>query len=229
MCFSAEADFVSGAVIGTVGVMTLAEVEDRRELPLALLPLAFAIHQITEGFVWLGLEGSVSTGVGDAAMYGYVFYAWALLPFFAPFAVMLVEPVRRRRQIMMVLVVLGGLVGIYLLEAVISSPISAHIVDSTIDYRGVGDSGNLVTALYVAATCGTFLLSSQRRVVWFGVANTAAVAVIAWYQASALTSLWCIWGAIVSVLIYLQFRDWRSSPTRPVREPEIVLPAVLDA
>jgi hypothetical protein len=65
--------------------------------------------------------------------------------------------------------------------------------------------------------------------VWFGVANTAAVAVIAWYQASALTSLWCIWGAIVSVLIYLQFRDWRSSPTRPVREPEIVLPAVLDA
>jgi hypothetical protein len=33
----------------------------------------------------------------------------------------------------------------------------------------------------------------------------------------------------VSVLIYLQFRDWRSSPTRPVREPEIHHPAILDA
>jgi hypothetical protein len=229
VCFSAEADFVSGAVIGTVGVMTLTEVEDRRELPLALLPLAFALHQITEGFVWLGLEGKISNGIGDAAMYGYVFYAWALLPFFAPFAVMLVEPVRRRRQVMGALVVVGALVGLYLLEAVISSPITAHIVDDTIDYRGVGDSGNLVTTLYVVATCGTFLLSSQRRVVWFGVANLAAVALIAWHQASALTSLWCIWGAIVSVLIYLQFRDWRSSPTRPVREPEIHHPAILDA
>jgi hypothetical protein len=229
MCFSAEADFVSGAVIGTIGVMTLSEVEDRRELPLALLPLAFALHQVTEGFVWLGLEGKVSSGLGDAAMYGYVFYAWALLPFFAPFAVMLVEPVRRRRHIMSGFVVIGALVGIYLLVAVATSEISAHITSDTIDYRGVGNSGDLVTALYVVATCGTFLLSSQRRVVWFGVANIAAVALIAWHQANALTSLWCIWGAIVSVLIYLQFRDWRSSPTRPVREPEIHHPAILDA
>jgi hypothetical protein len=229
MCFSAEADFVSGAVIGTVGIMTLSEVQDRRELPLALLPLAFALHQITEGFVWLGLEGKISDTVGNAAMYGYVFYAWALLPFFAPFAVMLVEPVRRRRRVMGGFVVIGAVVGIYLLVAVATAEISAHIVSDTIDYRGVGNSGDLITALYVIATCGTFLLSSQRRVAWFGVANIAAVALIAWHQANALTSLWCIWGAIVSVLIYLQFRDWRSSPTRPVREPEIRAPAILDA
>jgi hypothetical protein len=222
MCFSAEADFVSGIAVGAVGVATLREVRDVRELPLAALPLAFALHQLTEGFVWLGLEGKISSSVGDAAMYSYVFYAWALLPFFAPLAVMLVEPERTRRRIMAALVAVGACVGAYLLVAVATNPISAHIVGDSIDYRGVGDSGDVLTALYVLATCGTFLLSSQRRVVWFGVANVAAVAVIAWHQAQALTSLWCIWGAIVSVLIYLQFRDWRTSETRPVREVEVV-------
>jgi hypothetical protein len=36
-----------------------------------------------------------------------------------------------------------------------------------------------------------------------------AVALIAWEQATALTSVWCLWAGIVSVLIYLQMRDWR--------------------
>jgi uncharacterized protein DUF6629 len=209
MCFSAEADFVSAAVIGAVGVATLREVEHKRELPLAVLPLAFAAHQFSEGFVWLGLDGSISKSVGDIALYAYVFYAWAILPFLAPLAVMLVEPLRSRRKIMSALVVLGAGVGIFLLWTVATSSITAHITGNTIQYRGVGDSGDFVTALYVIATCGTFLISTQRRIRWFGVANSVAVALIAWEQKDGLTSLWCLWGAIVSVLIYFQFLDWR--------------------
>ena len=69
--------------------------------------------------MWLGLEGEVSSTVGDAALYAYLFYAWALLPFFAPLAIYLVEPVRRRRQVMAGLVVLGAFVGVYLLWVVL--------------------------------------------------------------------------------------------------------------
>jgi hypothetical protein len=209
MCFSAEADFVSGAVISGVGVATLTQVKHARETPLALLPLAFGVHQLTEGFVWLGLEGEVSSTVGDAALYAYVFYAWALLPFFAPLAIYLVEPFHRRRQLMAVLIAVGAVVGAYLLWVVLHHDITAHIVGNTIDYRGVGDSGDVITVLYVVATCGSFLMSSQHKIRWFGVANLAAVIVIAWEQSEGLTSLWCIWGAIVSVLIFAQFREWR--------------------
>ena len=49
MCFSAEADFVSGAVIGAIGIATLTKVDRPRELPLAVLPLAFALHQVARG------------------------------------------------------------------------------------------------------------------------------------------------------------------------------------
>ena len=67
MCFSAEADFVSGAVIGVIGVVTLTKVEKPRELALGMLPLAFALHQIIEGFVWQSLsDPAPHTGDGVA-------------------------------------------------------------------------------------------------------------------------------------------------------------------
>jgi Family of unknown function (DUF6629) len=220
MCFSPEADFVSGVVIGGIGVASLGEVRHAREVPLAVLPMAFAVHQITEGFVWLGLQGHVPRSVGDVAMYAYLFYAWALLPCFAPLAIYLVEPRRRRQQVMLVLIAIGAVVSAILFAALAGGSVSAHITGHTIDYRGVGDSGNVVTALYVLATCGSFLLSSQRRIVWFGVANVVAVAAIAWQQSAGLTSLWCLWAGVVSVLIYLQLRDWRQAEEEEV-EPAL--------
>lgn len=57
MCYSATASFASAAVIGAVGAATLTQVRRRREIPFAALPLLFAVHQATEGLVWLGLEG----------------------------------------------------------------------------------------------------------------------------------------------------------------------------
>jgi hypothetical protein len=58
MCFSPDADFTASAVVGGVGVATLRRVRGRRELIIGALPLLFALHQFTEGFVWLGLRGA---------------------------------------------------------------------------------------------------------------------------------------------------------------------------
>ena len=83
MCFSADADFVSGAVIGVIGLATLAKVEKPTEIPLAVLPLALALHQVVEGFVWQNLDHG-STRVGGVAVYLYVSFAWVVLPVLAP-------------------------------------------------------------------------------------------------------------------------------------------------
>ena len=45
MCFSAAANFVGSAALGTVGVITLTKVKHRRELLFASLPALFALHQ----------------------------------------------------------------------------------------------------------------------------------------------------------------------------------------
>jgi hypothetical protein len=87
--------------------------------------------------------------------------------------------------------------------------VTARVVGNAIEYGGAGSNADVVTVLYIIATCGAFLLSSHRRIVIFGVFNLAAVLVLVWVQAEALTSLWCAWAAILSLLIYLHFADRR--------------------
>ncbi len=208
MCFSAEADFVSGAVIGAIGIATLTQVERPRELPLAILPLAFALHQIAEGFVWRDLDSGVAHSTG-VPVYLYLAFAWVVLPVLAPLAIMIVEPPGRRRRMIGVFVVLGAIAGAYLAAAIARGDVSAHAVEHTVQYGGAGRFATVATVLYIVATCGAPLLSGFRAIVWFGVANLLAVAAFATIQAEGLTSLWCTWAAVVSVFIFLQFVFWR--------------------
>ena len=53
MCFSATASFSAGAVLLGIGALTVKSSHRRREMPLAAIPLLFAIQQLTEGVIWL--------------------------------------------------------------------------------------------------------------------------------------------------------------------------------
>jgi hypothetical protein len=67
MCFSAEADFAVAAAVAPVGVATVRAAARPQDLLLAALPLLLALHQLTEGVVWLGLQGGAPGGLRDAA------------------------------------------------------------------------------------------------------------------------------------------------------------------
>ena len=210
MCFSAEADFVSGAVIGAIGVAALTQVERPRQIPLAALPLAFAAHQFTEGFVWRELEGGTTHATGPA-VYVYLLFAWVLLPVFVPLAIMLLEPPGRARRRIAGFVAIGAVASTYLSAALISGDVFARSGGHVVLYGGAGRYADAVTALYIVAACGAPLLSSFRIVRRFAVANLAAVGVVAAVQAEGLTSIWCSWAAVVSVLIFFQVVAWRNS------------------
>src|ERR1700733_7432037 len=98
MCFSAAANFVGSGVLGAVGVVTLTKVKHRRELLFASLPPLFAVHQFIEGFVWLGLDGTLSPAVTHRMGAAYMLYAQGLLPFLLPLGVLLFEPDRKSRR-----------------------------------------------------------------------------------------------------------------------------------
>jgi hypothetical protein len=217
VCFSAEADFASAAVIGAIGVATLTKVRAPREIPLAAMPLAFALHQLVEAFVWRDLDaGHVSSS--GTAVYLYLAFAWVALPVLIPVAIWLVEPPGPRRRRLVPFVVLGVLAGGYLALALVDGSVSAHVVEHTIQYGGAGDLAVPATVLYVVATCAPPLLSGFRAIVWFGLGNVVAVAVITIVQVEGLTSVWCVWAAVVSALIYVQFTVWRRTPA-PVGPP----------
>jgi len=211
VCFSAEAAFVSGAVITGIGVATVAKVEKPRELALGVLPLAFGLHQLGEGFVWLGLHDKISQDATELAIHLYLSFAWVVLPVLVPVGLLLITPDPRRRRAMALCVSIGSLVSAYLTWALVNNDITARIAGHTVRYGGAGRYALLATALYVVATCAPPLISSQRAIVWFGICNLGAVAVVALAQADGLTSLWCAWAAVVSVLIYMQFAAWRKA------------------
>jgi hypothetical protein len=211
MCFSPQADFVAGTFVAALGVETLRRVRTRRELIVAALPLLFGIHQLVEGFVWLGLRGQVSAGVGDAAKLLYIVYAHAVLPAIVPLGFMLLEPDRRRSRWMLPLACLGVGLGVYLFWQVTAYPVGAQQQARCIDYTTHTPNDVLIGLLYVIATCGPALISSRRYLRCFGLVSLAGVIVTALARVDELTSLWCVYVAMISALILEHFRRQRSS------------------
>jgi hypothetical protein len=211
MCFSAQADLTAGVFVTAVGVDALRRVRSPKELPLATLPLVFGIHQLIETFVWLGLSGTVSGAVGDAAMWLYLAVAF-ILPLWVPLAVREVEPSPGRRRLLALPVAIGALVTLVMAEALIRGPVSAHIDGMHISYVVELPGGALIGVLYVVTTCGALLMSTDHWIRTFGWLNVVAVGVLVWLTVGDLTSLWCVWAAITSVAIDLFLRQTGRRP-----------------
>jgi hypothetical protein len=209
MCFSATADFTSSVVLGAVGVATLREVKDRRELLLAAMPCLFALHEFVEGFVWLGLDGTLTQQVAHNAGAAFVLYAQGILPFLLPLSVFLIEPTKRQRRRMLGFVILGGLLSLYLAWGLIAYPLAISDQSHSIVYVNAITNTTLVAVLYVIATCGSLFFSGFGPLVELGWFNLVGLLVVATVKRYAFTSVWCAYAAVVSVIIYFFFRRTR--------------------
>ncbi|MDO8363110.1 MAG: hypothetical protein Q7V88_09445 [Actinomycetota bacterium] len=201
MCFSAEADLVGGAVIVAIGVDALRHIRSPQQRPIAALPLMFGLHQLVEAFVWWGLQGKVPAGLGRAAMWVYLVFAFLVLPLYVPLAVRRLELSTARRLAMLPFAVLGLAVTVFLAVAMASGPVTVELAGRHLAY-GIGlQYSFLVVGLYVVATCGALMISSVRSVAAFGVLNLVVVAALAWFQGDGLASMWCAWAAVTSAAI----------------------------
>ena len=213
MCFSATANFVGSGVLGAGGVATLTRVKHRRELLFAALPTLFAIHQLIEGFVWLGLDGILSPAVAHDMGAAFMLYAQGLLPFLLPLSVLLFEPNAKSRARMLPFAVLGGATALYILWALTAYPLQLYVRGNSIVYINEATNNTAVALLYVIATCGSLFFSKIRMMVVFGVANLAILLLVMELKRYAFTSLWCAYAAVASVIILAYF--WKSHAERP--------------
>ena len=81
MCYSASASFIAGAGLLTASacIFKFKKVNNNEKL-VALLPALFAIQQVSEGLVWLGIEGILPHWFQLQATYIFGIFAIAIWP-----------------------------------------------------------------------------------------------------------------------------------------------------
>ncbi|OBF54237.1 hypothetical protein A5756_14670 [Mycobacterium sp. 852002-53434_SCH5985345] len=224
MCFSMTADLVAGTALLPVAAVSLREVKHPRELPFALLPTIFSLHQFIEAVVWAAKDGDRSVGVAHLAVLAYVLIAFALLPTYVPLAVLLLEPKGARLRVAP-FVLLGVVVSSYLAFAVLANPVSVRRLPHALSYHTGVENGAVWAVLYIVAVIGGAVMSGYRSIVAFGLLNLVGLIVVAVLYTRGFASLWCVYAAAASVLVLLHMvrrrrlpdpHRYHGVPTRPL-------------
>lgn len=208
MCFSATASFTAGAALLAIGTLTLRQADRLAELPYASIPALFGLQQLVEGGLWLTFTNK-ALHLNSILTHVYSLFSHVLWPIFVPIAVLLLEGVSWRRNVLKALAVAGSLSGVYLLYFWAMDPTTSKVIGHHIFYDSPHFYITPVLALYVLGTCVGSILSSHAAVRWFGVATLASF--IAAYAFSFwFISVWCFFAAIMSATIWLYFRQNRA-------------------
>lgn len=200
MCFSATASFTASAALGVVGIATLAKVKNKRDWPLAFIPLIFALQQLLEGWLWAVLPKT--SAVVLPLTYVYLFFAFLWWPIYVPAVVYLLEKNLVRKIMISILFVGGIIVGAWQYWLFTIHPAPAQILGRCLNYHLQSNSFVLPAILYLAATIGSCLVSSRRLVNLFGIITAVSAAVAWWFYFVDFASVWCFFAAVLSLMIY---------------------------
>ena len=214
MCFSATGSFGVAAVIAGIGAVALAQDKPPSHKMLAAVPLLFAAQQVAEGVVWMTIhhpaEGSLQA-IAVALFLGFALIGW---PIWVPISLFAAERNPRRKRALAVLSVAGVIVGVYAAVLLIRGQPTAHVAGHSIAYSYKERGPALVLALYlpgyVLPTVVPFFVSTISRAKIMGTVLVLSLLATFIIERQALTSVWCFFAAILSVLIVLSIgRDHR--------------------
>jgi hypothetical protein len=210
MCFSASASFMTFGITGAVGLAAVSRIRHPKELPLAAIPLVFAVQQALEGSLWLTLPVAPDGPVSSVFTYLFLLLAKAFWPIYASLAVLMIEPNQNRQWLQAACFAAGIGTAVYFLASIFSIPHTAIIQNGHIVYSGEDYGSESILAvvsglLYMAATGITPVLSSHRIVALFGALVMVGSIVTYMFYWEAYTSVWCFFAAVGSVVILAHF------------------------
>jgi hypothetical protein len=208
MCFSATASFSAAGILALAGAATLAKARDRKEWPLASVPLVFALQQGIEGLLWQTVPAGHQAGRGLAT--GFAILALIVWPLFIPLVVGLAEKARKRRRLILALMGPGLGVAAYSIRDIRVHPYMAWPAPHSLVYINDSPFPWPLMLAYLAAVCAPPLLSSSPTIRWFGIVVTLGLAVTLGFFFVSLVSVWCFFAAIASAILVGHF--WRARP-----------------
>ena len=227
MCFSAGASFLASVFLLCVGCIALYRAP-RGYRMLAAIPLLFAIQQFAEGWLWLIIQASPTAPKGLLAIpftilskaskklsyymdvkkivtATFLFFAYVVWPIWIPTAFWRSEKHGTLRYVMLfTCFILGIVVSTTLLFGMLMSKMSGTIVENHIVYtlpNFLKDYYKEGLEVYALAVITPFFISSLPGSSVMGVAILGSLLLTLYIWTAYVTSVWCFFAAILSVLI----------------------------
>ena len=204
MCFSAEASFTGSAIISAIGITTLTKIKKPAQILFAAIPLIFGVQQCAEGILWITLKTGSHESLEQAATYIFLVTALFIWPTMIPLSVWFMEKASKRRTILAYLVVLGCLTSLLYGYCLIFYDVTPQIQSFHIQYvdKFPGTLTKILFVLYLITTIVPIFISSIRRMWLFGVLIAVSCLITGIFFTQYLTSVWCFFAAVISILIY---------------------------
>jgi hypothetical protein len=207
MCFSAAGSFGVSAVIAGVGAVAIAQRKPSSHWMLALVPLLFAAQQVAEGVVWMTIGHAGDAWLQTLAVAVFLGFALVVWPMWVPISLWMAERNPGRRKALSVLSWIGVAVGAYATALLLRGRPTAHVAGHSIGYSYSESGPALVLALYlpgyVLPAVVPFFVSTVSKAKLMGSVLALSLVVTFVAERQALTSVWCFFAAILSVLIVL--------------------------
>ncbi|OQA35672.1 MAG: hypothetical protein BWY54_00486 [Candidatus Dependentiae bacterium ADurb.Bin331] len=212
MCFSATASFTASGVLAIFAFIAHRIVQHPRQRLFATIPLLFAVQQAAEGIVWLSFKHESLLFLRMPAAYIFLFFAFMVWPTWIP--VSLAQLGRWRVWYLSLFFVLIGVcttifLGFHLFTLPLTVLVGNHHIVYQYPYSQLWYW--LTTISYLVATVGPFMCerSYLMKLSGFFLLGASIVSYVVYFEAFA--SIWCFFGALLSVLVcILLWQDNRS-------------------
>ncbi|MCU0456644.1 MAG: hypothetical protein MUE74_10110 [Bacteroidales bacterium] len=203
MCFSAGASFAGSAVLVAAGYAAIRKVRKPSWKPFAAIPLLFSLQQFSEGIIWLILRSGGHETILKFSTTFFLIMALIVWPILMPLSVKLMEPSGKRRRILAVLISAGIILALYYAYCMIFYEFHPIIESHHIRYLGDWPKSlrNPAFALYILATIPPLFISGIRRMWIMGTLILISVIVSGIFFKVYLTSVWCFFAALISLVI----------------------------
>ena len=225
MCFSAGASFTAGVVLSAVGVANQRKVKKPSQRLFALLPFLFGLQQFAEGVLWITLKSGNHGWFQNAATYIFLVPALVIWPVMIPFSMWFMEEREKRKNILTGLIVIGGIVSFYYAFCLISYNVTPQINSFHIQYveEFPQTIANNISLFYPVPTVAPLFISSVKRMWLLGLLISASWLVTTIFFAGYLTSVWCFFAALISVVIYWILSESKVTVSNMSREKRLIV------
>ena len=204
MCFSAGASFTAGTIITATGIATELKVKKPSQRLFAGIPLIFGIQQIAEGFVWISLQKPDHLLMQNISTSIFLLASDIIWPVMIAASCLLMEENSKKRKILRFLLLPGIALSLYYAICLLFVKVKPEILNCHINYAGDFPHLLVIPAflVYLVVTITPLLVSSIKGTFWLGIMLFLGVVVSVVFYIENVTSVWCFFGATISVMIY---------------------------